>query len=87
MTQPPLLSKQISGLLKLSGQDRIDIPLTAAGQEVLMVKLISDCLGSGSTWAQIGTVLIGTPDAKRAKRISKRLAKDAQRQMLRKSDG
>ena len=80
--QIPDLSKQVSGLLKLSGADKIDVPLSAAGQEVVMVKLISDSLRNGATWAQVGQVLTGKPDSKAAKRISKRLAKDAQRQLL-----
>jgi hypothetical protein len=78
----PDLSNQVAGLLRLSGGEKIDIPMSAAGKEVVIVKLIADALAYGSTWGDVSEVLIGIREPKKAKRIAKRMARDAQRQLV-----
>lgn len=83
--QTPDLTNQVAGLLRLSGGEKADVPVSAAGREIVMVKLIADALANGSSWGDVSQALIGSREPKRAKKIAKRLAKDAQRQLLRRT--
>lgn len=79
---PPTVAEQLWGLARMSGQEKVDVPANPARREMLMLKLVQEALNHGVTWAQIGTVLVGRPDGKLAKREAKRMARDTQRALL-----
>ncbi len=85
MTEPNF-AEQVWGLAKLTKQEKVEVPVSVARRELLMLKMIQEALNSGVTWASIGRVLVGRPDGKAAKRVAKRLARDTQREMLRRGD-
>ena len=68
---PPTVAEQLWGLARMSGQEKVDVPANPARREMLMLKLVQEALNHGVTWAQIGTVLVGRPDGKLAKREAK----------------
>lgn len=82
----PTAVEQVWGLAKLTKQDKVDFPVSAAKREMLMLKMIQEALNSGVTWANIGLVLLGRADGKAAKRFAKQLARSTQRELLRNAD-
>jgi hypothetical protein len=82
----PTVAEQMVGLARLNKQEKIDVPISTARREMLMLKMIQEALNSGVTWANIGRVVIGRADGKAAKRYAKQLARSTQREILRNMD-
>ncbi len=80
------LRDQIAGLNRLAGTKKTEVPGSQAGRDLAVVRLVSRALANGATWAQIGQALTGTRDARLAKKIAKRMARSAQRDLLRNGD-
>jgi hypothetical protein len=75
---PPSEADQIAGLAALAGTT----PSPRLDRDLVMVRLIAEAKARGVSWAQIGSVLCGTPNGKLAKRYAKNLAKSAQQKLL-----
>lgn len=75
-------AEQLAGLLKLNGQAEIEAASSALSRNLAMLSLISQALGKGATWADVGKAILGTPDGKLAKRAVKHLAKLTQRDLI-----
>jgi hypothetical protein len=75
-------SEQIAALLKMSGQHTADLPADLIGQQALIIRLVSDAMACGHTWAEIGDALFEVSDSRMAKRAVRRMAREAQRELI-----
>lgn len=80
---PKSPAEQLYGLYKLSGNKSADVPASSAARNVLMLRLINEALSRGVTWGEVGNVLVGARDGKLAKKTAKALARQVQRDLLR----
>ena len=75
---PPSPASQIRRMAALAGT----APDMTLDHDVLMVGMVAQAKARGVTWAQIGSVLVGRPDGKLAKKAARALARDANRRLL-----
>ena len=72
---PPSQADAIRRLASLAGQ----APDLSQDHDALAVAMIIAAKARGATWAQIGSVLIGRPDPRLAKKHARMLARAANR--------